>query len=194
MEFVPESAKQFLLLKVTNQAQRDRVPLDETEKKMFFFSESPATSADVVEAFDNNYDATTYEKKVAGLLRKAYARDKRTKEGKGEWKDALSALKMEDFYGLVMVDQAGIARSKEALRSELWRFELEWLPFEIIELVAIVLGFLVVFRPSVLRLYLPDWIRWFAYPLFVWLVWYIGRVWGRMQTARAIKRSKVQDR
>jgi hypothetical protein len=98
----------------------------------------------------------------------------------------LKALGREDFYGLVMVDQAGIPRRQEGA----WQFYLEQLPFEIVELVVIALGFLVVFRPEAMRLNLPDWARWLAYPLFVWLVWYIGRVFQRMQTAKAIRRSK----
>jgi|HubBroStandDraft_6_1064221.scaffolds.fasta_scaffold2421612_1 hypothetical protein len=85
-----------------------------------------------------------------------------------------------------MIDQAGIPRSQKGLMA----FELELLPFEIVELVVIILGFLIVFRPSVLGLYLPDWVRWVAYPLFIWLFWYVGRVFGRMRLAKAIKRSK----
>ena len=71
---------------------------------------------------------------------------------------------------------------------------LEELPFAIIELAVIVLGFLVVFRPSAVGLSLPDWVRWLAYPLFLWLFWYIGRIFYNMQMAKAIKRSKPSSR
>ena len=195
MLFTTDSAKQFLLAKLSAQAARDGVSLDDIEKRMFLFSEiSGNPDLEANETFDEKYDDNAYESKVTKLLRRAYARDKRTETGRGEWKDALDALKQEDFYGLVMVDQAGIPRKQDALRGELWRFELEWLPFEIVELIVIALGFLVVFRPDVLRLRLPDWVRWLAYPLFVWLFWYIGRVWERMQTAKAVKQSKAGDR
>jgi len=175
------------LSKLSTQAAHDGVVLDEVEKKMFVFSESSGNAdLETQEAFDRKYDGRDYESKVTKLLRKAYAHDKRTKEGKREWSDALKALGKEDFYGLVMIDQAGISRSQD----ELWRVELEGLPFAITELAVIGLGFLVVFRPSALGMSLPDWIRWLAYPLFIWLVWYIGRVWSRMLDARAVKQSK----
>jgi hypothetical protein len=187
MEFTSDSAKQFLLSKLAEQAMHNGVVLDEIEERMFLFSESSGSpDFEAQEKFDQDYDSKTYESKIAGLLRRSYARDKKTGDGKASWKAALRALSREDFYGLVMVDQAGIARS----HGELWQFELEWLPFEIVELAVIALGFLVVFRPEAMRLNLPDWVRWLAYPLFVWLVWYIGRVFQRMQTAKAIRRSR----
>jgi hypothetical protein len=187
MEFTPDSAKQFLLSKLSAQAADDRVTLDEVERSMFLFSESSGNAGLATqEAFDQKYDSNDYESKVTKLLRKAYARDKRDKDRKREWRDALKAVSRDDFYGLVMIGQAGIPRSQD----ELWRFELEWLPFEIVELVVIAVGFMVVFRPDALRLNLPDWVRWLAYPLFVWLVWYIGRVWSRIYDARAVKQSR----
>jgi hypothetical protein len=180
--FTVDSAKQFLLSKLSEQAGRDGVSLDEIEKRMFLFSEASASpDFEANEIFDEKYDGKAYESKITKLLRKAYAHDRRTDEGKQEWEDALAALRKEDFYGLVMVDQAGIPRKREAL----WRFELEQLPFQTIELAVIALGFLVVFRPNVLHLSLPDWVRWLAYPLFIWLVWYIGRVWQRMASKRS---------
>jgi len=186
--FTTDSAKQFLLTKVSDQAGQDGVSLDDIEKRMFLFSEAwgnPDLEAN--EIFGEKYDGKAYEAKVTKLLRRAYARDKRTKEAKDEWKETLRALKQEDFYGLVMVDQAGIPRSQESL----WAFELKMLPFEIVELAVLTVGFLVVFRPAVLGLYLPDWVRWLAYPLFVWLFWDVGRVWQRMQRAKANRQSNI---
>ena len=188
---MPHSAKQFLVSKLSTQAAHDGVTLDEVEKRMFLFSESADdTDFEAQELFDKTYDSQSYESKVTKLLRKAYAHDKRSKEGKLEWTDALKALSQEDFYGLIMIDQAGIPRSQ----SGDWRVVLESLPFAISELAVISLGFLVVFRPSVVSLDLPDWARWLAYPLFVWLVWYIGRVFSKLQTAKAIKQSKRRGR
>lgn len=191
MLFTVDSAKQFLLSKLTQQSVRAGVGLDDIEKRMFVFSESSGTpDLEANEVFESKYDESGYESKVAKLLRKAYAHDKVTSEGRQEWKDALAALRNEDFYGLVMVDQAGIPRKQESV----WRLELEEMPFQIIELTVIALGFLVVFRPDVLHVGLPSWVRWLAYPLFVWLFWYVGRVWQRMQTAKAMKRFRLRDR
>jgi len=193
--FTVDSAKQFLLAKLSAQATHDGMSLSDIEKRMFLFSEASGNpDFEANEIFNEKYDERAYEAKVTKLLRRAYASGIRGVEGKGEWKDALDALKQEDFYGLVMVDRAGIPRKQEALGRELWRFELEWLPFEIVELIVIVFGFLIVFRPGVLGLYLPDWVRWLAYPLLVWLFWWIGRIWGRMQTAKASEKSKHPDR
>jgi hypothetical protein len=187
MKHTPDSAKEFLSSKLSAQAGHDKITLDEIEKSMFVFSESSGDAdLETQETFDKTYDSNEYESKVTKLLSKAYARDKRTKDGKREWSDALKALRREDFYGLVMIDQAGIPRSNDSL----WQFELEQLPFEIVEIAVLALGFLVVFRPSVLSLSLPDWVRWLAYPLFIWLFWYISRVWNRMQYAKAVKQSK----
>jgi hypothetical protein len=191
MEFTPDSAKQFLLSKLSAQAAHDRVTLDEVERRMFLFSESSGNAGLATpEVFDSKYDSTDYESKITKLLREAYAHDKRTKERKREWTDALQAVSREDFYGLIMIDQAGIPRSQDAMRLSV----LGSLPFGIAELVVIGLGFLVVFGPAVPGLSLPDWVRWLAYPLFVWLVWYIGRVFARMQIAKAIRRSGLRGR
>jgi hypothetical protein len=190
MKHTPASAKEFLSSKLSAQASHDKVALDEIEKKMFVFSESSGEpDLQAQEVFDKTYDSNEYESKITKLLREAYAHDKRTKDGKSEWLDALKALRREDFYGLVMIDQAGIPRRDDSL----WRFELEQLPFQIIELAVIVLGFLVVFRPLALGLSLPDWARWLAYPLFLWLIWYISRVFFNMQMAKAIKRTKPRS-
>jgi hypothetical protein len=187
MEFTSDSAKQFLVSKLTARAMRDGLVLDEIEERMFLFSEASARpDFEAQETFDRDYDSKAYESKVTKLLRRSYTRDKRTQDGKASWNSALKALSKDAFYGLVMVDQAGISRSREGL----WQFEFEWLPFEIVELAVIAVGFLVVFAPAALRLTLPDWVRWLAYPLFVWLVWYIGRVFQRKQTAKAIGRAR----
>jgi hypothetical protein len=191
MEFTPDSAKQFLLSKLSARAAHDRVALADLEKRMFLFSEGSGNADfEAQEAFDKEYNSTDYESKVTKLLREAYAHDKRSKERKREWTDALRAVSREDFYGLVMIDQAGIPRSQDAP----WRSVLGALPFGIAELVVIGLGFLVIFGPAVPGLSLPDWGRWLAYPLFVWLVWYIGRVFARMQVAKAVRRSGLRGR
>jgi hypothetical protein len=191
MEFTPDSAKQFLLSKLSAQADHERVTLDEVEKDMFLFSESSGNEGLATqEVFDSKYDSTDYESKITKLLREAYAYDKRAKDRKQEWTDALKAVSREDFYGLVMIGQAGIPRSQDAP----WRSVLGALPLGIAELVVIGVGFLVIFGPVVPGLSLPDWVRWLAYPLFVWLVWYIGRVFARLQLAKAVRRSGLRSR
>ncbi len=131
MLFTSDSAKEFLLSKLADQAARDGVALDETERRMFLFSEASGSPGyETQEAFDRDYGSKAYESKVARLLQRAYARDRRVNDAKREWKDALSGLRHEDFYGLVMIDQAHIPRSQDGL----WQFELEQLPFEVADL------------------------------------------------------------
>jgi hypothetical protein len=185
--FTVDSAKQFLLSKLSARAADDGVPLDEIEKRMFLFSEvSGKPDFEANKIFEEKYNSEAYESKVSKLLRKAYTHDQKSPDDTNEWKDALKALKHEDFYGLVMVDEAKIPRSQAAL----WAVALEILPLAIIELGVGILGCLIVFRPGLLGIYLPDWARWLAFPLFLWLFWYIGQIFGRMQSANTVKRSR----
>ena len=84
---------------------------------MFLFSESSGNpDFEANERFDTDYDSRAYESKVAKLLGRSCARDRKTEDGKASWKDALKALSKEDFYGLVMIDQAKIPRIMVLLR------------------------------------------------------------------------------
>jgi hypothetical protein len=104
-----ESAKAFLISKVLRQADSDGVPLSDLEKRMLNFSEGSASAADIeaAENFDTEYDINTYEAKIARLLRRAYQHDSKLGK-KHQWQNALNALRNEDWYILVMLQQAGI--------------------------------------------------------------------------------------
>jgi hypothetical protein len=191
MEFTSDSAKQFLLSKLTEQASRDGVALDETEKRMFLFSESSGSPEfEAQEEFDKDYDSKTYESKVTKLLRRSYRRDKETEDGKACWKAALKALSRADFYGLVMVDQARIPRANEGI----WIFLLGMLPFALTEVVLLAIGFVLVFQPLTFHLHLPDWFRLLLLPFFLWLFWYVGKVFGRLEIAKSTNRTKSEQR
>jgi hypothetical protein len=187
MEFTSDSAKQFLLSKLTEQAMHDGVVLDEIEKRMFLFSEvSGSPDFEAQEKFDKEYDSRPYESKVTKLLRRSYARDKKAEDEKASWKSALKALSKEDFYGLVMVDQAKIPRVNTAL----WVFLLGMVPLVLTELLVVGIGFVVVFQPSALRLRLPDWFRLLLLPVFFWLFWYVGKVFGQIQLTKSVKHNE----
>ncbi|HTC57924.1 MAG TPA: hypothetical protein VK706_16020 [Candidatus Sulfotelmatobacter sp.] len=191
MEFTSDSAKQFLLSKLTEQAMHDGVVLDEIEKRMFLFSESSGSpDFEAQEKFDKDYESKAYESKVTKLLRRSYARDKRAEDEKASWKAALKALSKEDFYGLVMVDQAKIPRVDAGLRM----FLFGMLPFALVELAVVGTGFIVVFQPSAVRLHLPDWFRLLLLPVFFWLFWYVGKVFERIQLAKSIQRNESEQR
>src|SRR3954471_23291708 len=71
-----ESAKQFLLNRLIQQASLDEIVLSDLEKRMFFFSELSANPDwEANEKFEAEYDDSEYEKKVAKLLRHAYSHD-----------------------------------------------------------------------------------------------------------------------
>ena len=77
---------------------------------MFLFSETSQNPPDfdAVEKFDADYDDEENEAKISQLLKRSYTRDRQAKDAKNTWKKYLAALEGEDFYGLVMVDQAGV--------------------------------------------------------------------------------------
>jgi hypothetical protein len=103
------SAKQFLISKVLRQADSDGVMLSDFEKQMLDFSEGVASAADIeaVANFDSEYNSDTYEARIARLLRRAYQHDAKLGQTH-QWQDALNALQSEDWYILVMLQQAGI--------------------------------------------------------------------------------------
>ena len=100
-----ESAKQFLISKVLSEAVSDGVMLSDFEKQMLDFLEGAASTADI-EA-DSEYDSDAYEAKIARLLRRAYQQDAKLGQTH-QWQEALNALGSEDWYILVMLQQAGI--------------------------------------------------------------------------------------
>jgi len=186
MLFTVDSAKQFLLAKVKNQAERDDVPVDDIEERMFLFSETCGTADSAAnEKFEVSYDADAYEAKMTKLVREAYQHDQRNADREQEWVEALRALRAEDFYGLVMVDQADIPREANdpLLGTSLWASVMEMLPFAVTELAVIGICWFVVFRPWGIMVRLPEWLRVILLVLFVALFWYVGKVFGQVGTS-----------
>jgi hypothetical protein len=199
MEFTCDSAKQFLLSRLSEQANHDGVALDAIERRMFLFSESSGRpDLEANETFDNDYDSSAYESKVAKLLGRAYANDKKTEGNKASWEAALRALGREDFYGLVMIDQAKIPRANslkiERVNESLWKFLVGMLPLALVEIGLLVVGCILVFQPSRFGLHLPDWFRLLLMPLFFLLFWYAGRIFGRTVLAKSAKPTDSQQR
>jgi hypothetical protein len=77
-------AKEFLISKIVEEAQREKVPLSEVGRKMLYFTESGWTLPDILtvfEDFDREYDQAEYERKIAKLVGKA---DKRIPKSSAE--------------------------------------------------------------------------------------------------------------
>lgn len=190
MEFTSDSAKQFLLSRLSEQAGHDGIVLDEVERRMFLFSEvGGRPDFEASEKFDRDYDTKAYESKVAKLLGRAYAHDKQSDGGEASWKAALKALSREDFYGLVMLDQAKVPRVDEGLRV----FFFAMLPLALVEIGLLGLGCVLVFQPFRFGLHLPDRFRLLLMPLFFWLFWYVGRIFGRSEMAKSAKQTESRQ-
>ena len=106
-------AKEFLVSGIVAEAQREKVPLSEVERKMLYFSETDWTLPDMMEvndAFDRDYDQDEYEKKIAHLMRNATKRTRKDNpEEFASWISAARKLKKEDHYLSVIVDHAGVS-------------------------------------------------------------------------------------
>ncbi len=107
-----EYAKEFLISKVLRQADEDGVLLSDLERRMLNFCEGSASTEDIeaAEKFGSEYDNDIYEAKIAQLLRKAYQRDAKLGQ-QNQWQHAIKALRNEDWYIVVMLQQSGIRPS-----------------------------------------------------------------------------------
>jgi hypothetical protein len=111
-------AKEFLVSRITTEAQREGVPLSETERKMLYFSETAWTLpdiGDVNDAFDRDYDQARYEEKIGRLVRNFCAESRKNNRGDFDaWKEAIRKIHREDHYLLVLISAAGSKSSRQA--------------------------------------------------------------------------------
>jgi hypothetical protein len=165
-----ESAKQFFLAKIEEQATLDGTRLSALDRTMFVFAEASAseTMLRASQEFHATSDAEEYEKRVACLLRRAYRRDKKSPDGRRLWREALKGLRGEDFYGGVMLEQAGLTVPGEGLLAEI----VGVLPHAAIFIGLGVPGFLLVVDPFQWRVITNDWIRVVLLPVFAFAIWW----------------------
>ena len=98
-------AKEYIVAQIVQEAEREGIPLSETERKMMYFTETAWTLPEiweVSEVFEKNYDQPTYEAKIGNIARKARAREASANELR-TWKEAVKTLKLEDHYLLVLL-------------------------------------------------------------------------------------------
>ena len=101
-------AKDFLVSRIVEEARHRHTGLSALERKMMYFSEGYPTLPDMLEVnaeFEAQCDDEKYEKKIRKLSRKAFEHDReQCPEIIPLWREAISLLKKEDHYLLVMLD------------------------------------------------------------------------------------------
>jgi len=182
-----DSAKQFLLNRMLEQASQDDVALSDIEKRMFLFSEmAPQPDWEANEKFDADCDSNEYERKITKLLRRAYAHDKKTPDGRTLWRDCLEALKKADFYGLVMIDRAKIPRPVDLMQ---W-LDPQFIVFTLLELTVLGLAFEALADPLHWRLVHSDGLRLLLFVLLIAAAWLVGDGYRRLQNHQTEQRQK----
>jgi len=115
-------AKEFLVSKIVEEAQRENVSLSDLERKMLYFSENYSSLPDIMDIsdeFDRTYDLGEYENKIAKLIKGGGKRiHSESPEQYKMWWDAVRILKKKDHYILVMVKRAGLRPPGDVLK--LW--------------------------------------------------------------------------
>ncbi|UWZ85662.1 hypothetical protein [Occallatibacter riparius] len=170
------SAKQFLVDRIAAEAEREGAPLNEIEKAMLAFSEVGASEKELDQArtFERDFDDKEYESRIARLARSVYDRDVAAGR-KAEWDQALDELASEDFYLMVMLEQAGIVKTTSHLRLPDWRLLVGFVP----ALVCVALAAAVAFTPLGSRIFPNDVLRLAVAVLLLLAPFALGRLRGR---------------
>ncbi len=86
----------------------DGVSLSALEKRMMYFTEGPDATENPLalnEEFEEQFDTSEYETKIAKLLRHAHKRIKQNDESKVSlWKESIKKLKEGDHYLIVLLE------------------------------------------------------------------------------------------
>jgi len=115
-----EQAIQFLRDRILAAAAATHTALSDAEIKTLAYSELTATpeERDVASEVDAQIGSDAYERKIASLIRAAYRQD--VADGrKEEWKAQMRVLRDQDFYVLVMAEQAGAFKGRLPWKSVL---------------------------------------------------------------------------
>ena len=143
-----ESAKQFLVRRIVDQAHIEGAPLSQAEVRAMQFAEAHATPEELAEAaeFDRDQDTEQFENRIAALVHTAYERDVERGD-KPAWDRALDDLAEEDIYLQVMLEKAGLLETKTFLVMPDWR--LLWAVAPLLLCIVLALG--VAFLPWAAR-------------------------------------------
>lgn len=130
-------AKEYLIRRILEQADRDGVALSDVERDMLYFSETGWTLPNMMfisRVFDQNYDQDKYENKIAHIVRRIYDQ---LDSDSDEWNEALLRLREEDHYLLVLIDGA----SNEPQKTSRWEIVKYLLVGGVVALLLLPIGF-----------------------------------------------------
>jgi hypothetical protein len=99
-------AKEYLIRRILDEADREGVPLSHLERNMLSFSVTDWTQpgmADISRDFDQHYDQGEYERKIGRIIRRILDQPDSNRD---EWNEAVRRLREEDHYILVLIDCA----------------------------------------------------------------------------------------
>lgn len=103
-------AKRFFVDRIVAEAAAQLKPLSDSERQMLSFSESdPEFVVDpaLVKKLAAEISDEEYERKIAGLLKRAYQRDlARDSAVRDSYREAYAVLNQGDHYLLIMINQA----------------------------------------------------------------------------------------
>lgn len=105
-----KNAKQFFVSRIVQIASQNNILLSKPEKYMLKWSESDENfeiNRDLVDQFENTTSDELFEKKIVGLIKDAYHRDRmENPNAKKTWREMYNSLKKGDHYILVMLQEA----------------------------------------------------------------------------------------
>jgi hypothetical protein len=103
-------AKEYLIQRILDQANRVREPLTDLERKMLYFSETGWTLTGIEEVnreFEARCDVPAYERKILALATSARADDELLGvDAVADWDAAVDRLSGGDHYLLVLMNPA----------------------------------------------------------------------------------------
>jgi hypothetical protein len=103
-------AKEFFVYRIATQAETEIQPLSENERWMLRFSESDpdfVVETARVEQFEAEIATAEFERKIIGLLQRAYQNDLKTNASTdARYREAARILNQGEHYLSVMIDQA----------------------------------------------------------------------------------------
>lgn len=145
-------AKEYLIRRILEQADRDGVHLSDVERDMLYFSETGWTLPNMMtisREFDQHYDQDEYESKFGQIIRRIHDQPDSNRD---EWNQAMQRLREEDHYLLVLIDGA----SSEPGKTSRWEIVKYLLVGGVVALALLPIGFFL--ESHVINPVLSKWI------------------------------------